>query len=121
MQRTRSASLSLPIVPKLILGILIFSTLCFAAAPDRTTGSVAPRGQRPPWAVPENSQGPVPGDTMLEHLTLVLQRSPQQQQAFEQFLQQLQDRSSSNYHHFLTPIQIGQRFGVAQQDIEAIS
>jgi len=121
MQRTRSASLSLPIVPKLILGILIFSTLCFAAAPDRTTGSVAPRSQRPPWAVPENSQGPVPGDTMLEHLTLVLQRSPQQQQAFEQFLQQLQDRSSSNYHHFLTPIQIGQRFGVAQQDIEAIS
>jgi subtilase family serine protease len=121
MQRTRSASLSLPIVPKLILGILIFSTLCFAAAPDRTTGSVAPRGQRPPWAVPENSQGPVPGDTMLEHLTLVLQRSPQQQQAFEQFLQQLQDRSSRNYHHFLTPVQIGQRFGVSQQDIDAVS
>ena len=57
----------------------------------------------------------------MQHLTLVLKRSPQQQQVFEQFLQQLQDPSSRNYHHFLTPVQIGKRFGASQHDIEAVS
>jgi subtilase family serine protease len=58
---------------------------------------------------------------MLQHLTLVLKRSPQQQQVFEQFLEQLQDPSSRNYHRFLTPIQIGKRFGASQHDIDAVS
>jgi subtilase family serine protease len=79
------------------------------------------KGQRAPWALPQNSQGVVPGETMLQHLTVVLKRSPQQQQAFEQFLQQLQDPSSRNYHHFLTPVQIGKRFGASQHDIAAVS
>jgi subtilase family serine protease len=105
----------------LIVFILVLSALSFAAPPDRISGTVALHGQRAPWALPENSQGPVPGDLTLEHLTVVLKRSPQQQQAFELFLQQLQDRTSPNYHHFLTPIQIGQRFGASQTDIAAVS
>jgi subtilase family serine protease len=105
----------------LIIFILVLSALSFAAPPDRITGTIALHGQRAPWALPENSQGPVPGDLTLEHLTVVLKRSPQQQQAFELFLQQLQDRTSPNYHHFLTPIQIGQRFGASQTDIGAVS
>ena len=79
------------------------------------------RGQHAPWALPRNIQGPVPGDTMLEHLTLVLKRSPQRQKAFEQFLQQLQDPASPNYHRFLTPVQVGKRFGASEHDIDAIS
>jgi pseudomonalisin len=67
------------------------------AAVDPST-RVALRGQRPPWALPQNIQGAVPGDTMLEHLTLVLQRSPQRQKAFEQFLRQQQDPASPNCH-----------------------
>lgn len=103
-----------------ILSTLILSSVCFAASSDPMAGA-ASNSQRPAWAVPENGQGLVPAETMFEHLTLVLKRSPQQQKAFENFLKQLQDRSSPSYHHFLSPVQIGQRFGVAQTDIASIS
>src|SRR5271167_1594086 len=108
---------------KLIVSVimLVLSTVPFAAAQSSLTGSVVLQGHHPAWAVPQNSQGPLPSDTMLEHLTVVLKRSPQQQQAFETFLQQLQDRSSSNYHHFLTPVQMGKRFGASQESIDAVT
>ena len=90
-------------------------------APVDPASRVVLRGQRAPWALPQNIQGPVPGDTMLEHFTLVLKRSPQRQKVFEQFLQQQQNPASPNYHRWLTPMQIGERFGASQHDIEAIS
>jgi hypothetical protein len=86
-----------------------------------TGGRVALQGQRAAWALPQNSAGAVPADTRLQRLTLVLKRSPQRQRAFEQFLQQLQDPASRNYHHFLSPIQVGQRFGVSDPDLAAVS
>jgi len=125
MPRSRSASmpssgfLTLKFAA-LTLCVLLFAALA-CAAQSGSTGSVVLHGQRPGWALPENSQGAVPGDTTLGHLTLVLKRSPQQQQAFEQFLQQLQDRTSPNYHHFLTPVQIGEKFGASLQNIKAVS
>src|SRR3984885_13341670 len=79
------------------------------------------QGQRAAWALPRNSAGAVPADTRLEHLILVLKRSPRQQRAFEQFLQQLQDPAARNYHLFLNPIQVGQRFGVSDHDIGVVS
>ena len=108
-----------------ILGI--FSALSRAQTTDLVITPVDPasrvllQGQHAPWAVAQNRQGLIPGDTMLEHLTLVLKRSPQQQKAFERFLQELQDPSSPNYHRFLTPVQVGKRFGASQHDIEAIT
>ncbi len=118
-----SSALLTPKFATLILGVivLVFSAAPFAAAQSSLTGSVVLPGHRPAWAVPQNSQGAVPGDTMLEHSTVVLKRSPQQQQAFETFLQQLQDRSSSNYHHFLTPVQMGEKFGAPQESIDAVT
>jgi subtilase family serine protease len=35
-------------------------------------------------------------------------------------LQQLQDPASRNYHHFLNPIQVGQRFGLSDHDIGVV-
>ena len=110
-----------------LLAILcIFSTSSQAQTANLVNASVDPairvvlRGQRAPWALP-NSQGPVPGDTTLEHLILVLKRSAQQQKVFEQFLEQLQDPASPSYHRFLTPVQVGERFGASEHDIDAIS
>ena len=100
---------------------------CRAQTTDLVNASVDPairavlRGQHAPWALPQNVQGPVPGDTMLEHLTLVLKRSPQRQKVFEQFLQQLQDPASPNFHRWLTPVQVGKRFGASRHDIDAVS
>jgi subtilase family serine protease len=107
--------------------LCIFSMSLRAQTSDLVTVPVDPairvvlRGQQAPWARARDSQGPVPGDTTLQHLTLVLKRSPQQQKAFEQFLQQVQDPASRSYHRWLTPVQVGRRFGASQHDIRAIS
>ena len=107
--------------------LCIFSMSLRAQTANLVTVPVDPairvvlRGQHAPWALPQNIQGPIPGDTMLQHLTLVLKRSPQRQKAFEQFLQQLQDPASPNYHRWLTPAQVGKRFGASEHDIGAIS
>ncbi len=45
---------------------------------------------------------------------------PRQQQAFEQFLRNQQNPASSDYHHWLTPREVGERFGVSPHDIAAI-
>ncbi len=116
-----------------ILWIALFSILGIFSAPSRAqttdlvitpvdpASHVLLQGQHAPWAAAQNRQGLIPGNTMLEHLTLVLKRSPQQQRAFERFLQELQDHSSPNYHRFLTPVQVGRRFGASQHDLEAIT
>lgn len=93
---------------------------------DLVTAAVNPgnrvllRGQHAPWARPENYWSRVPGDLMLEHMTLILKRAPERQKAFETFLQQLQDRSSPDYHRWLTPLQLGRRFGASQHDIDTV-
>ncbi len=105
----------------------IFSTPCLAQTTDLVIAPVDPnrhvllRGQHTPWATEQNRRDLIPGDTVLEHLTLVLKRSPEKQTAFERFLQELQDPSSPNYHHFLTPVQVGRRFGASQHDVDAIA
>src|SRR5579862_4326271 len=43
-------------------------------------------GHHPSWASVQNDLGAVPGDLPVEQLAFVLARSPEQQQAFEQFL-----------------------------------
>ncbi len=128
---TRRVSLSAKILRKLAISTALFmfsmSSSSLAQTGDLVNAPVDPairvvlRGQHAPWALPQDIRGVVPGDTVLEHLTVVLKRSPEQQRAFERFLEQLQDPSSRNYHRFLTPVQVGKRFGVSQHDIDAIS
>ena len=89
-------------------------------APVDPANRVALQGQHAPWALPQNSQCWFRA-IRCSSLTLVLKRSPQQQKAFEQFLDQLQDPASPNYHRFLTPVQVGERFGASEHDIDAIS
>ncbi len=78
-------------------------------------------GHHPEWANPQNDAGAVPADLAIEKLTIVLARSPQAEQAYTQFLQDQQNPASPNYHHWLTPVQIGQRFGVSAHDIHAVT
>ena len=75
----------------------------------------------PQWAVAANDAGAVPANLKTENITLVLARSSQQEQAFEQLLRDQQDPTSLDYHHWLTPDEIGQRFGLSDNDIGALS
>jgi subtilase family serine protease len=75
----------------------------------------------PQWAVPANDAGALPADLPIGNLTLALARSPQQEQAFEQLLHDQQDPSSPEYHHWLTPQEIGERFGLSGDDIAVLT
>ena len=89
--------------------------------PVNTNESTVLQGHHPTWAKPETDAGLVPPSLRLEHLTLLLSRSPEQELEFKQFLERQQDPTSSDYHHWLTAAQIGERFGVSLHDIAAIS
>jgi subtilase family serine protease len=52
---------------------------------------------------------------------MVLARPPQREQAYTQFLQDQQNPASPDYHHWLTPVEIGKRFGASSHDIHAIT
>ena len=76
---------------------------------------------RPAWANSSNHLGAVPADQTLDHLTMVLQRSPEQESAFQTLLADQQNPASPDYHHWLTPAEVGERFGLTDQDIETLS
>jgi hypothetical protein len=75
----------------------------------------------PLWATASNDAGPVPPDQMVNQITMVLARSPQQEQAFKQLLEDQQNPASPNYHRWLTPDEIGARFGLSDSDIDTIT
>ncbi len=69
----------------------------------------------------EYDRGAAPPSLAMNRMLLVLQRSPAQEAALEQLLDQQQDQSSPNYHQWLTPQQFGQQFGPSDQDIQTIT
>jgi subtilase family serine protease len=78
-------------------------------------------GNTHPLARPQFDRGPAPSDLPMERIQLVLQRGPDQEAALEKLMAEQQDRSSPNYHKWLTPNQFGQEFGPADQDIQTIT
>jgi subtilase family serine protease len=113
----------------ILAGILLCSTALLAqnsyVAPRITTDvnelSLATlRGNVPRLARAEFDQGEASASTQLTHVRLVLSRSSEQQAALDAYLAQLQDKSSPNYHKWLTPEQFGQLYGPADSDIAAL-
>jgi len=78
------------------------------------------RGNVHPMARPAYDRGAAPASLPMQHMLLVLSRSPQQETALETLLAQQQDRKSPNYHKWLTPAQFGAQFGPSDQDIATI-
>ena len=78
-------------------------------------------GNTSPFAVAKNDHGPASASLPMPDLTLVLSRSPEEQAAFDQYVASEYDRSSPNYHQWLTPAEIGQRFGPSETDIATIT
>ncbi len=60
------------------------------------------------------------GDTALTSLSLVLKPTEAQDAALTQLLADQQNPASASYHQWLTPEQFGERFGVADADIQLI-
>ena len=68
-----------------------------------------------------NDRGPVADNTMMDHMLLQLQRSSEQQQALDQLVDSLHDRSSASFHQWLTPADFGAKFGASPQDLATLT
>ncbi len=77
-------------------------------------------GNTRPEAKAKNDLGRVDDNLVMEHLQLLLKRSPQQEQDLDTFINDLHDQSSPGFHRWLTAKEFGERFGVAQQDRDTI-
>jgi subtilase family serine protease len=65
--------------------------------------------------------GPVPDDTPLEHVLLLMQRSAAAEAAAAAYADALHDPSSPDFHRWLSAVEIGERFGAARSDVDAVS
>jgi subtilase family serine protease len=74
-----------------------------------------------PLARPEFDQGPVADAQPLRRMLLLLQRSPDQEAALRKLLEEQLDKSSANYHAWLTPEQFGAQFGPADADLQTVT
>ncbi len=79
------------------------------------------KGNVHPRATAANDRGPADTSMPAARLTLLLKHSPTQAQAVREYIDDLQDKNSSNYHKWLTPEEFGARFGPSDQDIETVS
>ena len=78
-------------------------------------------GNTHPLARAEFDRGASPADLPMDRMLLVLKRSPAQETALETLMAQQQDKSSPNYHKWLTPAEFGAEFGPADQDIRTVT
>src|SRR5215469_5251015 len=76
------------------------------------------KGNTHPLARPQYDRGAAPPDLPLNRMLLVLKRGPEQEWALRQLLDEQQDKSSPNYHKWLTPDEFGKDFGPVDQDIQ---
>ncbi len=118
-----------------VANALLFSTalFCNSVLPAQNS-AVAPRitanvdetslttlkGNVPLRARAQFDQGEAQGSTQLNHVRLVLARSSEQQAALDKYLGELQDKSSPNYHKWLTPAEFGKLYGPADSDVAAL-
>jgi len=79
------------------------------------------RNHHPLWANPANDTGHVAPNQTIGALTLVLTRPAERQIALERFLADQKDPASPDYQHWLTPDEVGERFGPSDADIAAIT
>ena len=79
------------------------------------------KGNLRPEVNPENDSGPVTDGLRMEHMLLQLQRPPELEKELQQFIDELHNPASPDFHKWLTAQQFGERFGLAQQDLETIT
>ncbi len=77
-------------------------------------------GNTRPEAKSQSDLGPVRSDLHLD-MYLQLKRSPEQDLAAEQFVESLTDKTSPNFHKWISPAEYGRRFGAASEDIATVS
>jgi hypothetical protein len=78
-------------------------------------------GNTRPEARAKNDRGAVSPDLPMPGMILVLRRGAKQQAAFDAFVDSQYQEGSPNFHQWLSPNEIGQKYGPAQSDIDAVT
>jgi subtilase family serine protease len=81
---------------------------------------VALSGNTRPEATRQNDRGRVPDDYAMPHMFLQMKRSPQAESELRQYIEQLTDKKSPNYHKWLTEQEIGDKYGPTKQDLQIV-
>jgi subtilase family serine protease len=85
------------------------------------TNLVTLKGNTHPLARAEFDQGAAPDNEPADRIQLLLKRSPQQEAALRQLLDEQKSSASPNFHQWLTPEQFGQQYGPADSDVQTIT
>ena len=126
MRVSRTTSLMFAV----LLLCLLSTTLAFAAA-DCTSIAVTSAvdenvrtplpGNVHPLARAEFDQGKVSDSLPLEHIIMLLKRSPEQETALETRIDQMHNQQSPLFQQWLNPDEVGNCYGAADADIAAVS
>jgi subtilase family serine protease len=79
------------------------------------------RGNVHPMARPEFDRGTVADAQPVTRILLLLQRSPEQEAALRQLMEEQQSKNSPNYRAWVTPDDFGKKFGPADADVQAVT
>ena len=74
-----------------------------------------------PEANPKFDRGRVDDSFRMPQMMLQLKRGPRLEAEFAQFTESLTDKNSPNFRHWMLAAEQGEKFGVAQEDIDTIS
>jgi len=105
----------------------LLSNLTFAVQPDRITGAIDSgtvirlKGNVHGLARRDFDLGRVNGGEPMSGVSLVFKPSATQQAALDKLLKEQQERSSPNYHKWLTPAQFADRFGMSKNDVNKVT
>src|SRR5713226_9317428 len=98
-----------------------------AAIPTRITQAIDEtqlvrlKGNVHPLVRPEFDRGPVSNATPMKRMLLLLQRSPEQEAALRQFMDEQLSKESPSFQKWLTPQEFGKLYGPADADIQTIT
>ncbi len=126
--------LTQPFFPAKLLALstfcLLASTASFAQVPSAQVRITQPvddtkltvlHGNTHPLARAQFDRGAAPYNLPMQRMQLLLKRGPEREAALETLMAQQQDKSSPNYHKWLTPAEFGADFGPSDQDIQTIT
>lgn len=78
-------------------------------------------GNTHPLARPEFDRGAVDEGLQMRRILLLLKRSEAQEAALQDYLAQQLDKTTPNYHAWLTPQEFGAQYGPADADVQAVT
>jgi subtilase family serine protease len=79
------------------------------------------RGNTHPLARPQYDQGRVDPATKMERITMAFQRTAAQNADLDALLAAQQNPASPSFHQWLSSAQFGERFGIAQTDLQKVT